>query len=483
MRLLPFVIACVAVVIPVQAIAKPKPKIAIAPLDGDVGNKVGLAVVDALDGKDFVVISPKDTKRELTKLGAADELGAKDVRKLTTKLGAIAVIDGKVSKTGKKHSLHLEVHRRGKPDAGFTIEFKLTATDGFRRGVHDEVMKKLDGATEDTDEEPEKPVARAEPRDDDPPKRKPIADDDPPKRKPVADDDPPKRKKIADDDPPKRKKIADATGDDGEPAVRKRKHTLGEDQPVSQMLARVGAGGSVGQRRLSYNLRPGFTQIPPPVVTTAGGGRVDGEIYPFALANAASGGAGFGFAASYDKTFGLSIKVPNTTTSAPIDQSRYSVGARYRFTVGETSAVALGLDYYGRSYIADRSGLMANVLDTPDFKYSAVAPGISARTPVAPTVTLFGGLDGLLMLDAGPVVKATSYGSGTVYGVEAAAGIDVALTQQIGLRLAAEYSQINLSFSNKGTQDNNRDNDPTTQDVMGAVDRSIGVSATLGLTY
>ena len=175
--------------------------------------------------------------------------------------------------------------------------------------------------------------------------------------------------------------------------------------------------------------------------------------------------------------------IPNQTLEAPINQSHYAIGARYRFGLGAASSVALGLDYVRRHYIADRSRLMTVVLDAPDVDYTAVAPGIAGRTPVTDTITAFAGLDGMLMLETGQIQDTASYGPATVYGVELAGGVDIAVARQIGLRIAFEYSQINFSFKNKGTQSNNRDQDPTSQDVMGAVDRSIGLSATLGLVY
>jgi hypothetical protein len=512
-RVLPILISLVCVAFPVQAIAKPKPKIAVAPLEGDGKNKVAEAVVEALDGKDFVVIGPTEVSREKTKLGMADELDPKDARKLATKLGAVAVIDGKVTKAGKKRSLHLEVHRRGKPDAGFTIEFKSMTSDGFRRGVHDQIAKKLDGAGEDepadddddqarklaakqaadderkrklADDDPDKRTRKPADPDAEPRKRK-LADDAPDKRtrKPADADDEPRKRKLADDEPAARRKRV-ATGDD-EPAVRKRKgrKQLGDEPVAPQVLARVSAGGIVAQRRLTYDVRSGLTpqQAPPRVITTAGAGRVEGEIYPLALAGSSGGLAGLGLAGAYDKTFGLSIKIPNQPVRAPIDQAHYAVGARYRFGVGAASAVVLGVDYVRRRYIADRSKLMALVLDAPDVDYTAVAPGVAAHTPVTPTITLFGGLEGMLILNTGSIQKTTSYGSASVYGVEVLGGLDIALAKQIGLRVALEYSQINFSFSGKGMMSMLRDTDSSTQDVMGAADRSIGATVTLGLMY
>jgi len=506
-RLLLIVIGLVWIAIPADALAKPKAKLAVAPLNGDPGNKVGNAIVDALAGKDFVVIAPKDTHREMTKAGMSDQLDGKAARKLAKKLDAIAVIDGDVGKAGKKRSLHVQIHRRGKPDADFTLQFKTTTSEGFRRTVHDEVMKKLDDAggpdQADDDDDDAKKLAAARAAEEDDRKRK-LADDEAATRrakqrdddeatsrraKQRADEDATtKRSRSRTDDDPgarKRKRTAE-TDDDAEPSVRKRKsRKRAEDDAAPLVVARASAGASLAQRRLSWETRAGLTalQMPPSVVTTAGAARVDGELYPFALANPSSSLAGLGFAGAYEKTLGLSIKVPNQTVRAPIDQARYSIGARYRLRVGDASSVTLGLDYVRQHYIADRSGLMAAVLDTPDFDYTAIAPGAGFSTPLGSSIALFAGLDGLLILNTGPVQDAASYGPATVYGIDAVTGLDIALARQIGLRIALAYSQISFSFSGKGTQATNRDNDTTPVDVNGATDRAIGLTATIGVTY
>jgi hypothetical protein len=291
-RVLPIAISLVSLVclaVPIHAVAKPKPRIAVAPLAGDPGNQVAQAVVDALAGKDFVVVGPKEVGHEMKKLGLSDELDPKDTRKLATKLDVVALVDGKVAKAGNKRSLHLEVHRRGKAESGFTIEFKSTASDSFRHGVHEEIVKKLEGAAEDS-----------------------------------ADDD-----------------------------------------------------GQAGK-----------------------------------------------------------------------------LAARPAAAEGKRNAADPG-----------------------------IVPGASVRIPVSSGISIFGDLDGMLLLDTGGIQKSTSYGPATVYGLDVVGGVDLALAKQIGLRIALEYSQINFSFNGKGTMASLRDNDSTTQDVMGATDRSIGVTATLGLMY
>ena len=495
MRVLPIVIGLLCIAIPAGVLARPKLKVAVAPLVGDAGNKIANAVVEALAGKDFAVVGPREVRREMTRLGLSDELDARTARKLASKLGVVAVIDGTVSKTSGKRSLHLEVHRRGKSDLGFTVEFKSATSKGFRRGIHDEISKKLDGAGEDpADDEGEDPKP-AQVADDGDRQRK-VADDEAARPARKSDDDDDRKRKLTDDDAATRrsrkssddgrkgKRVAAANEDGGEPAVRKRKNRKRDDEPAPQPMARVGAGGSLGQRQLSWNTRAGFTQVPPRVGTFAGAGRVDGEIYPFALAEVNGGLAGLGLAAAYDKTFGLAIQVPNRTVSAPITQSHYAIGVRYRLGIGEAGSVAVGLDYYRRRYVAERGGLMGATLDAPDVDYTAVAPGASVRVPVTSSIVAFGGADGLLILGAGAIQKSTSYGPATVYGLEGTAGVDIAIAKQIGVRVAAEYSQIMFTFNPKGsTLANNRDNDPTTVDVTGAADRSIGVAAMLCLTY
>lgn len=494
------VIGLVGIALPIDALAKPRQRIAVAPLQGDPGNKVAQAVVDALAGKDFVVVGPREVSRELTRLGMSDELTPRDARRLATKLDVIAVIDGSVDKAGSKRSLHLEVHRRGKAASGFTVEFKAMASAGFRRGVHDEVVSKLGGAAgepdADDDDDAARTLAAKQAADDEAAarSRKQTADDDDRKRRLADDEAAGKRARQRDDEDAagKRARQRDDTADrrrnrvasDDAPAVRKRRARGQRDEdPAPQPVARAAAGASLAQRRLTFDTRTGFAEVPPRVITLAGAGRVDGEIYPFALANPGSRLTGLGLAAAYDKTFGLAIKIPKQTVQAPINQSHFAIGARYRFGLGEAGSVALGLDYVGRHYTADRSGLMGILLDAPDVDYAAVAPGIAARTPVTETIAVFGGVDGLLMLDTGQIQQSTSYGPATVYGVEATAGVEIAVSRQLGLRVAIEYSQISFSFNNAGVQANSRDSDPTTQDVMGAVDRSIGLAVTLGLVY
>ncbi|HZJ68188.1 MAG TPA: hypothetical protein VFD36_32025, partial [Kofleriaceae bacterium] len=152
MRVLAVVISLVCLALPLHAIARPKSRIAVAPFKGDPDGKIAEAVVDALAGKDFVVVTPGDVSREIGKLGVGDELDARAVRKLSTGLDVVAIVDGSVRKTARKRTLRVEIHRRGKRATGFTVEFKTTTSAAFHRGVHDQVLKHLDAGEPQSDD-------------------------------------------------------------------------------------------------------------------------------------------------------------------------------------------------------------------------------------------------------------------------------------------------------------------------------------------
>jgi hypothetical protein len=474
------VIGLACVVIPVRADARPKRKVAVAPIAGDPKNQLGLAIVAALGAKDFVVIGPRVVSRELTRLGLSEQLSPEEARTLTVKLGVIATIDGSVTRAGRKRSLHLDVHPRGKPVSGFTIEYRSTTSDGFRRGVHDEIVKKLDRADEpDPGDEPTAPRSRP---DDEP--HAAVAAPSPERDRAEA----PRLTQVSEIS--EISDVPDArAGRDPAPTASDAPSELHHDEPdrpeprAPVTLARVGAGASFAHRQLTFDTRDNFAQRPPRLLTTAGAGRIDGEIYPFALAGSGRALARLGIAGAYDKTFGLSVPLPGEVLSAPIHQQHYSIGARYRLLIGEAATLTFGLDYERRQSIADRSGLMAMVLDTPDVDYTAIAPGAAVHVPITGGIAVFGSVNGMIVLGSGPIQDADSYGPGTVYGVEAAAGITIALARRFALRIAFELSQIQVGFDATGAMATNRDNDPTTRDVNGAADRSVGGVATLDLTY
>jgi hypothetical protein len=142
------------------------------------------------------------------------------------------------------------------------------------------------------------------------------------------------------------------------------------------------------------------------------------------------------------------------------------------------SSIAFGASYWRRWYIADRSGLMMmQTLDMPDVDYTAVAPGVALRFPAAPKVGVLLAADVPLMLDAGPVSKSTSYGPADVIAFDVLAGVQIALGPHYALQLRGDFDQVGLSFKAKPQSG------AATRGVSGATDRTIGLTATLGILY
>jgi hypothetical protein len=241
--------------------------------------------------------------------------------------------------------------------------------------------------------------------------------------------------------------------------------------------ARVNAGLAYGSRTLSYTVEPGAAMPPPTVDSQAKSIRLEGEIYPFAFSDRGSPLAGLGGFIKLDWSFGLSITTPDSPDAPlPIDQGHYAIGARYRLVRGR-SALSGGLAYTRRYYIADRSSLPTPTqLDMPDVDYAAVSPVLGARIRVAAKVALFAELDAMLVLSAGQIAETESYGAGDLFGIGGNGGIDISLGKQIGLRLAAEFNQVNVWFEGTGVMSMQRG-------VSAATDRDYAVSATFDASY
>jgi hypothetical protein len=450
------------------AVASPafaKPKVAVIPIKGDSSsNKLGEVVVEALE-PNAKVTGPKETGRAMTKLDLTDELSAADVKKLAAKLDVTVVVQGTLEKDGSKRTLHLTVFVKGKKATKFAAEYKTMPSDKVKRGLRDELAKRLETGEDEEEEKPKRDPDEDKPKHVDEDKPKHVDEDKP--RRPF--DTSPKRR--VEEDKPKHRV---ATEDPGEVSVRKRKHKKKHgDEPEHAPMANamVAAGASAGVRRLTYKApRP-----PPRVGTFAGAGRVEGEIYPFGFSDSKSELANLGFSADFEKTLGLSITVPAGTV--PIDQAHYSAGVLYRLPVGSASQVVLGTSYVRRHYIADRSGLTNPTdFDAPDVDYTAIAPSLTVRTPITPTLGLYAHADGLLILDTGGIQKSTSYGPATVYGFDVNAGIEYPISPTFLLCIGAEVNQISFSF--KGTGDM-----AMSRGVTSATDRTIILASTLAVTY
>lgn len=482
-----------------------RPRVAVAPLDGDDDQKVSSIVADAA-ADHATVTGPGRVAKALDKL-SIDSFDKKTLKKLRSNLEVDVVIHGAVR---KKH-LALTLSGHGKQKT--TLELDFTSTRALKKALAARLGKKLDeaarGSDDDRDDEDDddddaraarkkRDEAARKQREDDEREaaRKKREDDEREAARKKRDEDDRRRKKHGDDDDDRRgKKRVGSRDDDDDRSVRRRRdddedddrrgkrrrHRRDDDldepprHPITQAAVWLDAGGAFARRTLTYDGTG--TMQPPGVGTGAAAGSLEGELYPGAFKTLRGAGAALGVFGEYEKTFGLGIAVPGTTVTAPIDVGHYAIGVRYRVAFG-TSSIAFGIAYWRRWYIADRSGLMMPTqLDMPDVDYTAAAPGVVARFAASPKVGVVVEADLPLMLDAGPIAKPAGYGAADVLAFDLRAGVQIALAPHYALLLRGDVNQEGLAFAAKPQSG------AAVRGITAATDRSVGLTATLGILY
>jgi hypothetical protein len=297
------------------------------------------------------------------------------------------------------------------------------------------------------------------------------------------DDDGAMRGDDEDARPPRGRDDEAAPSDDeeGVTAHARRHH----DAPKIQ-AAVIDAGLSVTGRQLTFTSRA-FAQAPHGYKGPfAPGGHVDGAIYPLALSDRSSAAAGLGFDFEYDQTTSLTTRTSEAMSVVmPTSEDHWAIGGRYRFAIGSGGTqLAVGFDYSHRQFVVDRSGLPPGAsLDLPDVVYKAYAPEVAARIPLGPRVTLTANGRVLLIKSAGAIQTQAEYGAAKVTGGEGAAGLEILVSSNVVLNVSGTAAIIGYAFTGNGLMSANRDGDPTTKDVGGAMDQYIGGMATLGIAY
>ena len=506
------------------AFARPT-KVALTRITGDTTG-LGKTVAGALQEGDLEVIAGKQVSRAVDRLGLSGALGERDLAKLADELEVDAVVKGAFDRRG--HRLRFTVFAGGKQGKPFSVQVGNPGSDRFRQLVRTTVEAKVAQAM------PRHKARKAdEVADNDPPARhkarKPeVADDDPPARHKAkqaddvteaaepgkhearddaaADEDPPARTRASADPPTRHGKPSRASDDDAAPAAGPKVAARDDDDPAPGVHAqaepaapaalhsanlaalRVELGGSMAGRSLQFDTRSfagaprSYKNAPVP------GARVGGELYPVALIAPGSWLAGLGVAADYDRTLSLTLRASaEMTVPLAITERHYSFGVRYRLAFGQlptSPTLTLGAGYGARRFAVDRSGLQSpSSLDLPDVDYRMFDPGIAFRLPLGGRVAVTLAGQGLLVTSAGPIQRTDQYGTARVFGGTASAGVELVISERLALRVAAEATQLGLSFSGNGMLAASRDGDPSTVDVRGATDRYYGGVATAAVTY
>src|SRR5262249_37145333 len=148
-------LALTAGLVPSAAIAKPK--VALAPIEGDTSGAVHEAVAEALEGSELSLISNKEVTRAVDKLGDIADLTEKDFKKLANELHADGMVLGKLDKVGTAKTLKFRLYVHKKMAKGFTVSFKDARSEKFRSLLHDKMVDKLGATASDDDDRPAKP--------------------------------------------------------------------------------------------------------------------------------------------------------------------------------------------------------------------------------------------------------------------------------------------------------------------------------------
>jgi TolB-like protein len=456
--------------------AMAKPKVAIVPLEGDSDGNAQDAITDAL-GDDADVAGPKSVSRAIDKLGLDTEMSDKDLKKLSAELEADAIIRGTLTSKDGKQIIHFKLFVNGKKVKGFTVEFGSLKSQKFKDALHDKFMEKF-GTDKDVASDDDKPTKSD---DDDKPKKS--DDEDQPKKKKDSDDD-----DDSDSKPKKHKRVAKGGDDDDEEVEEVTTVKPESGHSASHDAVRVDFGVSVLSRTLTFNSRT-FEQAPKGYKNSpVPGGRLDAELFPFAISKPTSAAAGLGIAGTYDQTFALNLQsTAQPGTKFPVTEKHFDIGLRYRIAFGSKASspsLTLGAGYGKWQFTVNRSALMqGNIIDLPDVSYVGYTPGLTFRIPLGNTVALLFGGSALLVTSTGQIQTPQQYGQAKVTAGSGMFGLDIVFSNRYALRLAAEAAQMGFAFTGGAQMTNNRDGDPGSKDVGGAADRYIGGAFTFGVLY
>jgi len=492
-------------VVAVSTTSRATPRVAVSAIEGDDDGDLRDAVAEALDGKDLTVIGAKETKRAIKKLDAeVSDLTDKQAKKLSRDLEADAFLYVTFKKKERFKLLHFSVYIKGHKTKGFSVQFSNARSKKFKRALRDKIIDKLASAPAD---KPER-VAENDSGD---------GDEDVPKKgkkgtkakkgkkskngkkgkkskktQPTDADD-----EGEDEDAPRRgdkdtASLDEEDGDEGDEDVEASVtvKNRGTTHPANRAAVRVDVGISATARKLIFTSTPELRaadQDPKPFQPKpVAGARVEGEIYPLAFSNPTGIAAGLGIAFEYDRVLSSKVKTsaePNAV--GKVKQQHYLIGGRFRIPFGKSAtapSVMVGIGYGQRTFVVSSGLMVRSDLDLPDTDYKYIAPALGFRIPFTVNVAFSATGEAMLVRDAGAISTAAQYGKAKVFGVDAEAGIDI-IFGKFAFRVAGELTQVGFSFTGGGDLAKNRDMDPTTIDIGGAADRTIGGVATFAVLY
>jgi hypothetical protein len=297
-----------------------------------------------------------------------------------------------------------------------------------------------------------------------------------------------------DEDEPKKKKVAARDGDEDEEgeleasAEEEEGDGVADKLSVGERAVEAFAGLSFNARRMKFTYKPALENHPPPYNGVPVAGLIlDVTVFPLAITHKnKSMLKNIGLTAMYDKVLLINSKSDpdgpggNAPVTLPTSQSRWSVGAVFRYPVNKNFTAGAALEYGKQSFTIQ--GAMGIAPGIPNTAYTAIAPTLFARLTLGKLIV---GVDAtyLAISKAGQIENNDQYGKASKNGFEGQLSVDYMLKKFLFARVAFRGETIGFTFGDTAAMLTNRDGDATTKDVYGASDRYFGGIATVGYLY
>jgi hypothetical protein len=353
----------------------------------------------------------------------------------------------------------------------------------------DEDKKKKDDAKKKKADEEEEALATKKDKSDE-------EEEDEPKSK--------KRAKSSDEDEDgggrkKRKASADEDEEGVEASSDEGESSDGRDLSVAGRAMDVVVGMSFTARTLKFSYAQALGKVPPGYKQSipVAGAMIDLTAYPMSFSKGSKGIIrNIGLELLYDQVLVINSQKRyadamgvQQIANLPTSENRWAFGPVLRYPVG--ALVVGGALTYGKQKFSIAQTLppaagMNVSTDIPSVEYTMITPKAFLKYPLGTKAVLNADLQFHAVTNTGQIQNSgtTGYGAATVTGFELEGGGDYMVTKNIFARLTLRYETISFKFKGDPTsQSNIRDNDGTTQDVMGAKDVYLGGSVTAGYVY
>lgn len=488
-----------------------KKRVVVLDVEGARNQKLERSLADLVAEEARVI--PSGKYRKLARKLRAAKLSPDHVAKVAARLEADGVLESLIIADAGRYVLRLRLREgtSGRTIKKIAVRLRAPELSGkIEDDLADRLLEAIAGlpaleTIEEMDGDPDEDAAEvtrsARTR-----ARRPVIEDEDQEAEPEARPKksrarPAKARRVASagDDFESALEISTPNGDDDEDAGADDEAEAEEDdeEPVGEVTsgprrkaipgdgAALAAGLRVIKRRLAFNSRSDLLDAPQGYTGSAyPAAAVAGEVYPMVLLDrpGAMANLGIGFAAHRVIGLKTQVLVDDMVVSLPTDETGYGVDVRYRHRVRGARGPLLvaSLGWSRLRFAIDRT---AGDVDVPNNNYRYYRPGLEIRYAASPRVTLSADGQVFLIRGTGGIEKAEEYGAAKMTGGEAGGGVEVLWGTRLVTRLGGRITLMGYEFRGAGAQTTDRDGDPTTVDVGGALDRYLVGELTAGYLF